>query len=64
MLDKIFVLGLVTFTLVSSAQRTVVVSLALLGKSILNRKNNEPKIKPCGTQFLTELAFILSISTL
>ena len=60
-MDTIFVLGLVIVTLVSSAQRTVLVSLAALGKSILNRKNNGPKIEPCRTQFLTALAFILSI---
>jgi hypothetical protein len=55
---------LVTITLVSSAQRTVVASLAALGKLILYRKNNGPKVEPCGTQFLTALAFILSIYTL
>jgi hypothetical protein len=61
MSDTIFVLRLVTITLVSSAQRTVVVSLAALGKSILNRKNDGPKIEPYGTQFLTALSCILSV---
>jgi hypothetical protein len=38
MLDTIFVLGLVAMTLASSAQRTVVVSLAALGKSIKKKQ--------------------------
>jgi hypothetical protein len=59
MLDTIFVLGLVAIKLVSSSQRTVVVSFAAFGKLI----KKTPKIQPCRTPFLTTLAFIFSKST-